>query len=242
MNQPEAQIAGCSLRSHFSVPLVVAERPNHPLFRDLTGMRFGSLSVTAYAGRIGKSHAFHCQCDCGGKLATRGYNLTGGFTTSCGCAIAPSVTAAKKTHGLSHTREWRIWSGMKTRCLNPKVKSFDNYGGRGITVCDRWLIGDGERNGFECFIADLGMRPSLDHSLERKENDGNYEPGNVVWATRPEQAKNTRVVRRIEFRGETKTSHEWASITGITANEINKRLGRGWSVERALTQPMRGRT
>ncbi|AMX93736.1 MULTISPECIES: hypothetical protein [Mesorhizobium] len=222
--------------------LVIEQKPIHPLFKDITGRKFNRLTAASYAGRMGSDHAFVFACECGNEIITKGYLVSTEVTRSCGCLLVDKNREIRTTHGLSHTREWRIWAGMKNRCLNPRVKRFSDYGGRGIKVCDRWLHGDGERGGFECFITDLGMRLSSKHSIERKENDGNYEPGNVAWATRPEQAKNTRVVRRIEFRGETKTSHEWASAVGISSNEINKRLRRGWSVERALTQPMRERT
>lgn len=217
----------------------MSELPTHPLFRDLTGLTFSRLRVLGYAGRIGTSHAFECRCECGNTTVTRGYLLTGGVTRSCGCLLGDRNREVRGTHRLSWSREWRIWSGMKTRCGNPKVKSFPDYGGRGIKVCERWLTGDGYRSGFECFIADMGMRPTPKHSLERKNNEGHYEPGNVVWATRAEQAKNTRATRRIVFGGAERTSHQWSEVTGIPATEINKRLGRGWSPERALTQPLR---
>lgn len=221
--------------------LTIGEKPDHPLFKDITGQKFNRLTVENYAGRIGDNHAFLCSCECGSQIIVRAYLLTGNVTKSCGCLRGDSNRHLRTTHGLSHSREWRIWAGMKNRCLNPKVRSYMDYGGRGISVCDRWLNGEGGRGGFECFYSDMGPRPTPKHSLERKNNDGNYEPGNVVWATTQEQNLNTRVIKRIQFQGQTLTSHEWSTITGIANSEINKRINRGWSVERALTQPMRGR-
>lgn len=126
--------------------------------------------------------------------------------------------------------ERRAWCGMRARCRNQNNTSWHNYGGRGISVCERWQT-------FENFIADLGPRPSPLHSLERVNNDGNYEPGNVVWATRKEQAQNTRQVRRLSFNGETLTISDWARKLGVRVHTICTRLARGWSLERALTTP-----
>jgi hypothetical protein len=100
------------------------------------------------------------------------------------------------------TAEWHSWAGMLTRCSNPKQASYKDYGGRGITICDRWRRGDGERTGFECFLADLGPKPSPGHMLERVDNDGNYEPSNCCWATRSEQMRNRRPHKRPGATGE----------------------------------------
>ncbi len=213
--------------------------PTHPLFKNLTGQRFFRLTVVEYAGRIRTSHAYRCRCECGGEIVTRGYSLTGGVTKSCGCLLPDRNKEVRTTHGLSHSKEWRIWAGMKNRCYNETVRGYQNYGGRGIVVCDRWLTGDGVRGGFECFYSDIGPRPSPSHSIDRINNDGNYEPGNCRWATTAEQSINTRTIPRIEWRGWTLSAHEWAAATGIPASQIEKRIGRGWSADRALTQPLR---
>jgi hypothetical protein len=168
--------------------------------------------------------------------------LTGGVTRSCGCLLARKNKERITTHGLSSSREWRIWAGMKNRCGNPKVKSYERYGGAGIKVCERWLIGDGVRGGFECFFQDMGPRPSPTHSLDRIDPFGNYEPGNVRWATPKEQEANKRDNLKIEWNGRRLRPADWQTITGIAASEICKRINRGWSVERALTQPMRRRS
>lgn len=118
---------------------------------------------------------------------------------------------------------------MKSRCYNPRFAKFKRYGARGIRVCDRW------RNDFAAFLADVGERPSLDHSLERKDNDGHYEPDNVVWATRMEQARNKSTNVVLTFRGETLQASEWARRIDIHVSTITYRIRQGWSVERALT-------
>lgn len=134
-----------------------------------------------------------------------------------------------------HAPEYWAWQHMRARCNNPKHKSFKNYGGRGIVVCKRW-------NSYASFLADMGRRPSAKHSLERKNNDRHYCPGNCKWATKSEQVNNTRVNRRITFNGETKTVSQWAHEIGIKPNTLHYRLVvYGWSKERSLS-PKYGRS
>jgi len=142
-----------------------------------------------------------------------------------------SQIAAVTTHGMSYSSEYKVWAGMKGRCADKKQKS---HGGRGITVCERW-------QSFENFYADMGPRPSDKHSIERIDNDGNYEPSNCRWATLSEQMRNTRRNRIVEFRGEKRTISEWAVITGLTHKLITWRLNNGWPAEDALTTPNVGR-
>ncbi len=133
------------------------------------------------------------------------------------------------------TPEYITWSSMIYRCTNTKWHRYDRYGGRGITICQRWL------DSFENFLADVGPKPEPHYTLERVDNDGNYEPGNVCWATRKQQARNRRSSRLLEFRGENRTMAEWGEITGIPAVTIEARLRVcGYTIEQALTQPLRG--
>lgn len=126
------------------------------------------------------------------------------------------------------TAEWIAWSSMKTRCTNPRSKPFSEYGGRGIRVCASWLAS------FYNFIADLGPRPSPKHSLDRIDVNGHYEPTNVRWATRLEQAQNTRRNRLVTFRGESLCASEWARRLGIGTSTLTFRL-KHWPLDRALT-------
>lgn len=153
--------------------------------RDLTGMRFGRLVVTELAPSMvvsGRSRRhWRCSCDCGEVVTVIALALISGGTKSCGCFRLDRIT----THGMTGTPEYRSWRSMLQRCMNVSSNRYMNYGGRGISVCDRWMD-------FANFFSDMGSRPSLDYSLDRIDNDGNYEPGNCRWATRSEQQRNKR--------------------------------------------------
>jgi hypothetical protein len=160
----------------------------------MIGSRFGRLTVIASApehrsqsGRTRKH--WLCECDCGARTVRLGEHLRSGRSTSCGCLrreLMASVGLANRKHGATKTVEFRIWQGLIQRCTNPHAPAWKNYGGRGIRVCETWL------NSFESFLADVGLRPHPSLTLDRKDNDGNYEPGNVRWATRLEQTRNRR--------------------------------------------------
>lgn len=135
------------------------------------------------------------------------------------------------THGMTKTPTYQSWQAMLKRCTNPNHIFYKYYGGIGIKVCERWRK-------FENFLADMGERPA-DRSLDRINNDGNYEPGNCRWATRKEQGRNTRANKFITFRGETLCLEEWALRTGLGKYVLSHRLSTGkWSIEKALTTPL----
>lgn len=165
---------------------------------DLTGQKFGRLTVIERAGKTNHGAAkWACRCDCGNETVVIGDELRKGNTASCGCyAKEKAIETAKryiagknKSHGKAGTPIYKEWSEMKRRCLNPKDNSFKNYGDRGITVCERW------RNSFEAFYEDVSKLPHFGekgYSLDRINNNGNYEPNNVRWATAKQQANNRR--------------------------------------------------
>lgn len=217
--------------------IIPCPTPTHKGFCNLTGHKYGKLTVIGLAGRKtqpngANSFYWFCICECGEKAVIRGMDMRHGKTTSCGCVKLARITALKYSHGLSHSPENQVWTQMIQRCTNPKNKSFKNYGGRGIKVCDRWL------NSFANFYADMGPRPSDEHSIDRTNNDGNYEPGNCQWVKRKAQSRNTRGNRLLTFDGETKCLVEWAEDCGIDAGVVRARIGMGWTVAKALIVPV----
>ncbi len=153
---------------------------------ELTGRRFGRLVVLERAGSTHGKATWRCRCDCGDETVTRGTYLRNGRTASCGCLNIERTRDANTKHGGRYLPEYYVWAAMKSRCGNPKVKLWHRYGGRGVTVCDRW------RESFEAFMEDMGPRPSSGHSIDRIDNDGDYEPDNCRWATRAVQARTSR--------------------------------------------------
>lgn len=133
--------------------------------------------------------------------------------------------------------EYNIWCALKSRCGNPKNKRYDRYGGRGIRVCDRWLNGEAGMSAFQCFIADMGDRPSDRHQIERVDNDADYAPQNCRWATPEEQQANTSRTRYVEFNGERLTLTQACRKYGLNNQMIRNRLSRGWSEYDALHTP-----
>lgn len=205
---------------------------NHPAnFYDRTGMRYGNLTVLSYAGQTStKKSQWLCRCDCGKEIIASGAHLHQGGVTSCGCFGKERQRQAISTHRDIRSGEYSSWSGMKDRCLNPDCKNYPKYGGRGITVCERWI------NSYEDFLADMGRRPTPKHSIDRyPNNDGNYEPTNCRWATVKEQANNRSSNHLLKHEGQTHSISTWAEIKGIGKTTIRERLRRGWAVHAALT-------
>ena len=198
---------------------------------DLTGRRFSSLCVVSQNGKH-KSGAFlwRCVCDCGRETVVRSGNLVTGATKSCGCRRIASVKLRSKTHGKSRSVIYKRWAGMIQRCCNKNDPTYSRYGGRGIKVCERW-------KNFENFQAD--MLPSFEESLtlERKDNSGNYEPANCIWANMKTQSRNRRSNRIVMIDGDSKTIAEWAEMAGLKQPIIWQRLGRGISGRKLLSKP-----
>lgn len=146
------------------------------------------------------------------------------------------VKGAAQTHGARQSKEYRCWISIKSRCLNPRNTGFKHYGARGIAICDRWLT-------FENFLEDMGRKPSPRNSIERKDVNGNYEPGNCLWATQTEQMRNTRYTHLVEFAGKRIPLVEAVETApkGLKYNTVLYRIRRGWTIEQALNlAPQKG--
>ena len=201
---------------------------------DLTGKRFGELTVCYESSeRTSNAVVWTCKCDCGNITNVLASNLVRGNTSSCGHLRVTRGIERKTTHGLTGTPEYMTWGSMLKRCTNPNDRGYHNYGGRGISVCDRWL------SSFENFYADMGPRPSDFHSIDRKNNDGNYEPGNCFWATKEEQDNNRRTNRIFYYKDKKYTIAQLAKEFGFAYETLRARLDKGWSVERAVETPVR---
>lgn len=200
---------------------------------NLVGQRFDKLVVVEYSGSTAAQKAqWLCRCDCGGETVVTTGNLKRPGTHTCGCSHK-AIGGYNLSHGMTNTREFNTWRGMLKRCYQPSDISYPRYGGRGISVCDRW------RESFSAFFIDMGSPPSATHSLDRINSDGNYEPTNCQWADRKEQARNRRSNRMLTLNGRTQTVAAWAEETNLTSHTISRRLKAGWSVEDSLTKPVR---
>ncbi len=204
--------------------------PTNPRFQDLTGQRFTRLRVLRYTDTDHhRQSKWLCRCDCGAEKIVGHNALKSGDTRSCGCLHKEQQSKRLTIHGMTNRYEYRVWRGMRNRCNNPRDDRFIRYGGRGITVCRKWDLS------FQAFYDDMGPAYSLEHSLDRIDNDGSYCPVNCRWATRSEQQRNRRDTQHITFNGETHSVPDWADKLHINKSTLLYRLRRGWSVERALT-------
>lgn len=194
---------------------------------DLTGQRFGRLIVVSESqNRIRKNgRNWVCVCDCGKQTIVSAINLRRGKTNSCGCLNVEANTDHGHTSGGKITPEYRAWAHMKYRCYDEKCDQFNNYGGRGVIVCDRWL------NSFENFLEDMGLKPSLLHSLDRfPDTNGNYFPDNCRWGTSEQQANNRRNNRIVEYMGEALSLTQAAKRMGMWEQNLRRELKKGATI------------
>lgn len=203
---------------------------------NLIGQRFAMLRVIerttkSYPSGQKQTH-WVCVCDCGNTATIRQCNIVSRGQISCGCQKGRLITEKKTRHGKTGTSIYYRWWNMLRRCEDPKVKSFQDYGARGITVCERWHL-------FDNFLTDMGEPPGPEYTLEREDNENGYSPDNCVWSTRIHQQRNTRANRFIMFGGETKTLAEWSEVLKIKSKTLAARIDvYGWSVEKSFTTPV----
>lgn len=172
------------------------------------------------------------QCKCGRIFKSNVNNIKYGKTISCGCMRKERIINMSLTHGLSYSTERSIWNEMRQRCKNKNNERYNDYGGRGIKVCEEW------DNDFMVFYTDMGERPSKKHSIERIDNNKGYSKENCKWATKKEQANNRRTNLIIEYKGESRTLTQWCDILNLDYNLMKNRIKRdGWTIEEAFTIP-----
>lgn len=209
----------------------------NPINVELSGQRLGRFTVIRFQRDADDRKAWLCRCECGNEKIVRQSALLLGRTRSCGCLQKQVVAELRRQAKWSDENRFKVrraWCGIVERCTDPACHAWHNYGGRGITLHPEWL------EDFEAFYAYLGQAPTPLHTVERINNDGNYVPGNVRWATRTEQCRNKRNNRLLTFRGERRTLMEWSELLGIDRKTVSCRIDRfGWSIERALTTPPR---
>lgn len=214
--------------------LVFAEKSKHCNFKDIEGKRYGRLTVMGFAG----GRYWFCECDCGNVVKIYNGSLSSGATTSCGCYNTELIIQRRFKHGATSggiSPTYRSWTKLKHRCFNRNNIGYQDYGGRGITVCDRW------KDSFENFLEDMGERPE-GTSIDRIDNDGNYEPGNCRWATKKEQANNKRSNRYLTHDGKTLNLAQWSKKINISVSALYYRaFVKKWPTDDVLTVPFYGK-
>lgn len=200
-------------------------------FIDLTGKKFGRLTVVSFDHKGGTRTYWKCECECGGTRIVANDHLKRGEVTDCGCYRRHIARWEK--HGKSNERIYTIWDLMKRRCFDSNRVEYKNYGGRGITVCPEWL----DAQNFTEWAYQNGYSNEL--TLDRIDNDGDYCPQNCRWVSRKEQSNNKRNNRLITHNGQTKTITQWAEENGLPYYVLKKRYDKlGWTFERAISEPI----
>lgn len=203
--------------------------------KDITGQRFGRLTAIGPVGKNKKGVVWLCRCDCGNTVTPLTNHLASGNTKSCGCLQKEIAVRRNTTHGMTKHPIHQIWISIIQRCANPKDRSYANYGGRGIAICDEW------RHNFKTFhdyVSQLSHCGEEGYTLDRINNSLGYSPGNLRFATRVEQNRNQRKNVMITHNGKTQCLAAWATELDVSRATLNARLRRGWSIERALTTPI----
>ena len=206
--------------------------------KDISGQRFGRLVAIEPIGRAkGGYIAWRCKCDCGNEIVSS-LKYLGHGTSSCGCLASELSSKRAKTHGKSCSRIYKVHRTMMMRCYNPNTHEYENYGGRGITVCDEWhdfgrFYEWAVQNGY-----DENSKKQSECTIDRIDHNGNYEPSNCRFVPMKTQQRNRRNNVLITYNGETHCLSEWAEIAGIQYGTFLKRIYAGWSMEDAMNRPL----
>ncbi len=194
------------------------------------GTKFSTLTVISESFIENKKRRVYCKCICGKELKIRVSSLLDKTTKNCGCLNKRNSTHNYAKHE-DRSPEYTVWLNLRQRCSNPNNSEYHNYGGRGIKVCERW-------DSFDNFLKDMGFRPTKNHSINRSNNNGDYEPDNCFWSTKKEQDSNKRNNNYIEYNGRKLTVTQWAEILTIKPVTLFSRL-KSMSIEKAFTKPIR---
>lgn len=208
-----------------------------PKLKDISGQKFGRLTAVERIDTDKRGELIWlCQCECGNTTKVRSSHLRNGRTKSCGCLKRERTIERNFKHGACQngetTRLYITWRNMRRRCQDPEEKNYENYGGRGISVCEKWQ----DFRNFQKWAKNNGYKEDLE--IDRIDNDGDYCPENCRWVTHQKQSNNKRTNRLIEFNGRVKTLAQWARELDIKYISLYMRLKRGWSVEKAFTEPI----
>lgn len=225
-------IKSCGCMRYKNITRTIRNRPKQKVYADrFVGKKNNRLTVIGYERPVGSGRVkLKCQCDCGNIVYVLPYQFENGAVKSCGCLRGEK----RRTHGLSGTPIYFEWFQMVNRCHNPKAPNYDRYGGRGIYVCEEW------RQSPEAFVAwveSIGGRPD-GMTLDRIDNDGPYSPDNCRWASSAVQSRNKRSARMVTYKGKTQCLADWSKELGVARHILAERLNRGWSVDRAFTEPI----
>ncbi len=200
---------------------------------NLIGKKFNKLTVLERSSIKSRNVVWKCRCDCGNITFVETCNLKANRVKSCGCLKLEKFIERSTKHNQRHTKLYEVWKSIKQRCLNPNNRSYKNYGLRGISICDEWK---NDFNTFYTWSMKNGYNSKL--SIDRINNNGNYEPSNCRWVDRTTQANNKRTNHFITYDNKTLTIAQWSQETGISPCAIYCRLQRGWSPEKTLTTPI----
>lgn len=206
-------------------------------FQDISGQRFGKLTVIGLHHINNSSCYWLCKCDCGNEKVVRGGDMKRGKINSCGCIKREKTALLKYKHGECHSRLYVVWQRMKDRCLKPSCPNYKNYGGRGITICDEWINDFGAFYGWAMANGYDEGANKFECTIERIDVNGNYEPSNCKWANWKEQSRNRRDSIWITYNDKTHCLIEWANITNHSYGCLLYRYHKGWSYDEMFTIP-----